>query len=751
MRFEWVLFGSLGLLLVGGVGILQRRERSPNGYWIGGWISAAVGGLLTLLGKSYPVLGLLSFPFGTLFPWFLLAGALVLADRRVPRALFPVALGLGALRTALAGVAGEPLAYAAALLTDLPAMLGTVYLANRAVPPSAASATQRLLAPALLALTVAGLLHVAWSASGGRLDWILTLWMLVTPPLLGLQLRVGSEWSRREIDRAQRDLELTIAERTAELARVNASLRASEERYRTVSELGSDLSFSFRVRRDGSFEGEWVTDAFERITGYRAGEMARDRWLGLIYPEDREPMVEHFRAALREGREDIGPFVFRVARKDGSVRWLEARERVTREAGGLRVVGAGRDISDAREAEAEAHRLERQMQEAQRLESLGLVTGGVAHDFSNVLTVILGNVRLALAELPAAHPLRPRLERALAAAEHGAGLTEQMLVYAGRGPRAQKPVNLSALVGDMLDLTRAAVPAHVELRESLAPDVWVQGDETQLRQVVLNLVANAGEAIGVRGGTIELGTAIIEADAHELAGARGGGRLAPGRYALLQVVDDGPGMDAATRERVFEPFFSTKLSGRGLGLAAVLGIVRGHGGAVGVESVAGRGSRFHVLLPCAAAAQAAAPEPVAPASARSRAARILVIDDQEPVLDLARELLGRAGYQVETALGGRRGLACFEATPARFDAVLLDLAMPDLDGTQVGAAIRALRPGVPLLLVSGFGADLGAERLAALQPAAFLAKPYGREELAAALGRLLAEREGAEGAPPTGR
>jgi PAS domain S-box-containing protein len=751
VRFEWILFGSLGLLLLGGVRVLQRRERSPNGYWIGGWIAAAIGGLLMLLGENHPALRALSFPFGTLFPWFLLAGALVLAERRVPRALFPVALGLGAVRTLLALALGEPVAYAAALATDLPVVLVSARFAGQAVPREGPSRTQRLLAPGLLVLAAGGGLHLLWSATRAPIDWILTLWMLATPPLLGLQLRVGSEWNRREIDRARRDLERTIAERTSELARVNESLRASEERYRTVSELGSDLSFSFRVRRDGSLEGEWVTDAFERITGYRVREMARDRWLALIHPEDREPVLQHFRAALREGRTNIGPFVFRVARRDGGVRWLEARERVTRDAGGLRVVGAGRDISDAREAEAEAHRLERQMQEAQRLESLGLVTGGVAHDFSNVLTVILGNVRLALAELPAAHPLRPRLERALAAAEHGAGLTQQMLVYAGRGPRAQKPVNLSALVGDMLDLTRAAVPAHVQLRESLAPDVWVLGDETQLRQVVLNLVANAGEAIGARGGTIELGTAIIQADADELACARGGARLVPGRYALLQVVDDGPGMDAATQERVFEPFFSTKLSGRGLGLAAVLGIVRGHGGAVGVESVPGRGSRFHVLLPCAAAAHDAAPEPVAPAGPRSRAARVLVIDDQEPVLELARELLGRAGYAVETALGGRRGLTCFEANPARFDAVLLDLAMPDLDGGQVGAAIRALRPGVPLLLVSGFGADLGSERLAALQPAAFLPKPYGREELAAALGRLLAEREGAEGAPPAGR
>jgi CheY-like chemotaxis protein len=391
------------------------------------------------------------------------------------------------------------------------------------------------------------------------------------------------------------------------------------------------------------------------------------------------------------------------------------------------------------------------MQEAQRLESLGLVTGGVAHDFNNVLTVILGNLRLALAELPHAHPLRPRLERALAAAEHGAGLTEQMLVYAGRAPQVQKPVNLSALVEEMLDLARAALPAHVALCEALAPDVWVQGDETQLRQVVLNLVANAGEAIGARAGRVEVCTRVAQVAARELASAQAGAGLAPGCYALLEVADDGPGMDAATRERVFEPFFSTKLSGRGLGLAAVLGIVRGHGGAVALESAPGRGSRFRVLLPGAAAAARSAPASNAGAPASPERARVLVIDDQEPVLELARELLGRAGYQVETALGGRLGLACFEVDPTRFDAVLLDLAMPELDGEQVGRAIRARRAELPLLLVSGFAADPASDRFAGLGPAAFLRKPYEPEALARALARVLSRAEAAKEAPPTGR
>jgi PAS domain S-box-containing protein len=727
VRFEWALLTGLAALLLGGLTLVQRRQRTPTAYWIGAWIAAALGALIGLPALGFPGFEPFGFPFATLCPWFMLAGGLTLAGRAVPSTLFLAALGLGVSRAVLAEQWGLAAGHWAALATDLPAWLAAAFFVRQAVPRERPHPTQRALAPALVVLAAFEALWSVWVATGGGVQWAISVGIVTMPFFLGAQLRAGAEWARR-------DLERVVAQRTAELAQANASLRASEERYRTVSELGSDLSFGFRVRKDGSLAGEWVTDAFEGITGFEPREPSRDEWLELIHPEDRDGVTAAFGSARRAG---IGTFAFRIVRKDGTVRWLEARVRVIRDADGLRVLGATRDVSASREAAAQRQQLERQMLEAQRIESLGLVTGGVAHDFSNVLTVVLGNLRLAQAELPASSALRSRIERALVAAEHGEELTEQMLIYAGGALRARKPLQLSALVADMRELARAAVGMRVHLTDALAPEVWVNGDDTQLRQVVLNLVVNAGEAMAGTGGRIEVITRFAELGPEDVVTLRGAPDLGPGRYVMLEVADDGPGMKEETRHRIFEPFFSTKLSGRGLGLAAVLGIVRGHGGGIDVESTPGTGTRFRVVLPSAEPNLDPRPATSGAGTAARGPGRVLVIDDQEPVLDLARELLGRAGYQVETALGGREGLARYLANPAGLDAVVLDLAMPDLDGAKVGRQLRGLRPDLPFLLVSGFSPDLAADTLAALEPVGFLRKPYGPEALAAALAELL--------------
>jgi signal transduction histidine kinase/ActR/RegA family two-component response regulator len=402
------------------------------------------------------------------------------------------------------------------------------------------------------------------------------------------------------------------------------------------------------------------------------------------------------------------------------------------------------EIDEHRATEAERRRLALRVQEAQRLESLAVVAGGVAHDFNNLLTVILNHARLALPELPAGAPSRARLERIRNAAEHGAALTQEMLVYAGRGSSARKPVELSALVDDTLDLARASVAADCRIDAELAPNVWVEADATQLRQVVLNLVQNAAEARRGAPVRVSIRTSLATLDAADLADARGADEAVPGLYALLEVSDDGEGIDVETERRIFDPFFTTKLSGRGLGLAAVLGIVRGHGGAVTLRSAAGTGSTFRALLPAAPGVRVAAPvEPPRAAREGGLGARVLVVDDDDAVVELTREVLSRAGYAVVTASGGRAALERLADAGGRFDAAVVDIAMPDVDGEQVMRALHAARPSLPVVLASGWAAADASARLAALGAARFLAKPWTAEALEAAVRGAIAAGPGA--------
>jgi CheY-like chemotaxis protein len=318
-----------------------------------------------------------------------------------------------------------------------------------------------------------------------------------------------------------------------------------------------------------------------------------------------------------------------------------------------------------------------------------------------------------------------------------------MVVYAGRGSHVKKPANLSGLVQDMLALLRVSLPPRCELVFEQGSDAWSEVDATQIRQVVLSLVGNAGEALGDAPGRITVRSGTLDADAACLASGHGAPDLAPGRYAYLEVADDGPGMNAATQRHAFDPFFTTRSDGRGLGLPTVLGIVRGHGGLVQLDSAAGRGSRFRVLLPGSGepllgslprgGAAAEGPE-------RGRSARLLLIDDEPGVLEVAARFLEREGFDVVAAGSGRAGLERFAAEPDGFEAAVVDLTMPDVSGEQVAAELRALRPDLPLVLASGFSPELAAARCLELGDARFVSKPYASADLAQAVRDALPQR-----------
>ena len=390
------------------------------------------------------------------------------------------------------------------------------------------------------------------------------------------------------------------------------------------------------------------------------------------------------------------------------------------------------EITARKEAEAQRIALERALQIAQKVEGLGTMAGGIAHDFNNLLAVIQGNLGLAIEDLPQESPVAATLQRAELATRRAAELTAKLLAYTGRGVIATQPVDLNDLVHELSSLLHSSVPRGIELRLSLAAGLpLLSADATQLRQVVMNLVINAAEALGQGPGTITVSTAERRVERAELAQARVGAELPAGRYLLLQVRDSGPGMDGATLERIFDPFFSTKFTGRGLGLAAALGIVRGHNGALAVVSAPGSGATFTLFLPSASAP--AAPSP----TAEHAAGTILVVDDEPDLRDLVATVARRLNLRTLSAGDGDEALLVFEQHAATISCVVLDLTMPRRDGASTFEALRALRPALPIVLMSGYSAHEISRRLAGAHPTAFLQKPFSTSDLIATLRQIV--------------
>lgn len=397
-----------------------------------------------------------------------------------------------------------------------------------------------------------------------------------------------------------------------------------------------------------------------------------------------------------------------------------------------------REIAQREREERERLELERQVQHSQKLESLGLLAGGIAHDFNNLLMGILGNTELALSQAPNSAPIRERLEQVRSAALVAADLTKQMLAYAGKGRFQTQTVFLNGLVENLAQLLRATIPKKTSLHLKLSPNVRpVLADEAQVHQVVMNLITNAAEAIGGRQGVITVETGMMEASEEYLAGCFPREPRTPGPYVFLEVADTGDGMDSATQERIFEPFFTTKFTGRGLGLSAVQGIMRGHRGAVHVDSTPGAGTRMRVLFPPAQEQPRIAVATAPPTRYHGRGATVLVIDDETMVRNTLSAMLKSLGFVVLTAADGQEGVELFRANRSRIAAVLLDMTMPRMNGEETFRELRRIQPNVRTILCSGYSEQEAADRFAGQGLAGFLQKPFGLDSISARLSEVL--------------
>lgn len=388
--------------------------------------------------------------------------------------------------------------------------------------------------------------------------------------------------------------------------------------------------------------------------------------------------------------------------------------------------------------EEERLSLESQVQQTQKLESLGILAGGIAHDFNNLLLGILGNADLALMELRPESPARQHIEGAVKASQRAAELCGQMLAYSGRGSFIFKPLDLTTLVEEMAHLLEVSISKKISLRYNFAPRIPpVEGDPTQLRQVIMNLIINASDAIGDHVGQIMISTGVAYMGRKELESLTVGAGLDTGSYAYLEVADTGCGMDRATRDRIFDPFFTTKFTGRGLGLAAVHGIVHSHHGAVNIESEPGQGTHFRIYLPVTNQPIPETPPPPFRRTERRGSGTVLVVDDEEIITDIATKILTQAGFNALTASDGRKGVEVFCQHAELIDVVILDLTMPEMSGEEVYNEMVLVKNNVKVILSSGYSESEAATRFAGKNLAGFIQKPYRPNVLIEKLNEIL--------------
>ncbi len=495
-----------------------------------------------------------------------------------------------------------------------------------------------------------------------------------------------------------------------------SALRVSEERFRLLAEHAQDIIFRYRLRPEPAVE--YLSPAAEKIIGYTPEELYADPdlLLSLVEPEDRDRFESTWRSA------DPPATTVRWRRRDGEVVHLDQRAAAVHDPDGhvVAVEGILRDTTERVLAEQERQRLEHQLRQKERLDSLGHLAGGVAHDFNNLLAVILGYCDMVAESLPPDDPTRADVDGIRTAAERGAALTRQLLIFSRLEPSRLETVNLNTVVGETRDLLRRTLGEDICVVTRLADDLHpVRADRSKMEQVLLNLVVNARAAMP-GGGVLSIETRNAD-DA-----------------VVLSVADQGHGMEPEVVRRAFEPFFTTRPKGQGtgLGLATAYGAVTDAGGTIDIESAPGAGTTVRIRLPATAApdevtAEADAPPPAADGES------VLLVEDEDAVRRVVLRQLDGAGYAVREAATPHEALRLFAADPQSVDVLLTDVVMPGMSGTQLASRLRELRPDLPVLFMSGYTAGPAPGGHELPRDGSLLHKPFDRTALLTALRRTL--------------
>ncbi|MCP4213873.1 MAG: response regulator [bacterium] len=532
-------------------------------------------------------------------------------------------------------------------------------------------------------------------------------------------------------------LPLTIAN-VLERRRGQKALLENEARFRALTEKVSDIVVILDKENCYTYVSPSV-----KLFGYSREELLGQNPRQLIHPDDWPYLKETLEQAIKSPGETINTDDLRIRHKDGSCRYLEGMLTCLYDQPGVEgVVFNGRDISERKHSEEERLKMEAHMRQVRKFESLTIMAGSIAHNFNNLLMGVLGNLELALSNLEEGSQTYQNVEKAERAARRVEDLTRMMLTYVGQAKGTMGVVNISGVINEMAGILEASVPKNTSLQFNIpATPLFFKGNRSQLRQVLLNLVSNASEALGEAEGTIAIYVGKLYCDSNCLNQPYLQEDLPGGDYIFLEITDSGCGMDEDTRVRAFDPFFTTRFKGRGMGLSAALGIVRAYKGTMTLESMPGAGTTVRILLPAVESPEE--PKPVAREENRQwhNTGTILLADDEAMVLEVGQDMLEELGFKVLTAVDGHEAVEIFKKHCDEIVCVILDMIMPRLDGEQTFRQLRNLKSDIPVILCSGYTREQVAKRFFDRMPAPFIGKPFKLSGLAEKLQMVLSSKE----------
>ncbi len=546
-----------------------------------------------------------------------------------------------------------------------------------------------------------------------------------------IESRSRLEMTTGELARHKNNLEVLVEARTKELAH-------SRETYRRLTEEINDAIFELDI------EGRitYISPAITAVSGYQPEQITGCYFSDFVHPDDL-PKLQHRFPEVLSGI--LEPAEFRIVNYLGEAHWVRSSSRPIAGTGGpsgLR--GILTDIANEKREMHEKTQLLQQLHDKQKLEAIGTLAGGIAHDFNNILNVIIGFCEITRTTSTDNSPVRDYMDKVLKASERARGLIRQILTFSKKSQQGRELVEPRILLREGIELLSGSIPKTIKILENISEEsAPILADPAQFNQIVFNLCTNSYYAMKENGGVLEISLDSTTLDSEKAALLSD---LPAGRYVRLQVKDTGQGIAEQARQRIFEPFYTTKPPGEGsgLGLSVIHGVIRSMGGAITVESEVGRGSVFTVYLPRHDGEMGTRENDLQQEPPRGNGERILVVDDEEMLATLEKELLTSLGYTVTVSTSGQEGLKKFLAEPFAYDAVITDQTMPEVTGLQLADTIMTVRPDLPVIICSGYSETINEETAADMKIAAFLSKPVGRDMLARTVRDVLTLKVGGE-------